>query len=124
MPYYQLTIQSDSPSEGRKADIAAAITRVHAEVTGAPEAYVNVSFTEVPPGSLFVGGEQVEQGRMVGIIRAGRSDGTKRELLNGLAEAWSGVTGEPMDGFALFIVETPGANMMEEGAVLREAYED
>ena len=124
MPYYQLTIQSDSPSEGRKADIAAAITRAYAEVTGAPAAYVNVSFTEVPPGSLFVGGEEVSQGRLVGIIRAGRSDETKRELIAGLAEAWAGVTGEPVDGFALFVVETPGANMMEEGEILPEASED
>ena len=124
MPYYQLTIQSDSPSEGRKADIAAAITRAHAEVTGAPEAYVNVSFIEVPPGSLFVGGEEVSQGRMVGIIREGRSDETKRELITGLAEAWSGVTGEPVEGFALFVLEAPGGNMMEEGEILREASED
>ena len=124
MSYYQLTIQSDSSSEGRKADIAAAITRVHAEVTGALEAYVNVSFTEVPPGSLFVAGEEVSQGRMVGIIRAGRTDETKRDLITGLVEAWSGVTGEPVEGFALFILETPGGNMMEEGNILREASED
>lgn len=124
MPFYQLTIPTNSPSAGRKADIAAALTRSHAEVTGAPAAYVNVSFVEVPPGSLFVGGEEVSQGRMVGIIRAGRSEETKKDLMTGLAEAWCGVTGEPMEGFALFIQEVPGANMMEEGRILREASED
>ena len=98
MPFYQLTVPTDSPSAGRKADIAAAITRVHAEVTGAPAAFVNVSFVEVPPGSLFVAGEPVNRGRMVGTIRTGRSEETRRELITGLAQAWSGVTGSPWRG--------------------------
>ena len=42
----------------------------------------------------------------------------------GATEAWSGVTEEPADGFSLFILPTPGANMMEEGEILREASED
>ena len=87
MPFYQLTVPSDSPSAGRKADIAAALTRVHAEVTGAPASFVNVSFVEVPPGSLFVAGEPVSQGRLVEIIRAGRSDETRRDLITG----WPGL---------------------------------
>ncbi len=66
----------------------------------------------------------MSQGRMVGIIRTGRSDETKRDLITSLAEAWSRVTGEPVDGFSLFIMETPGANMMEGGEILREAFED
>ena len=124
MPFYQFTVPTDSPSAKNKADIAAAFTKVHTEVTGAPARYVNVSFNEVPPGSLFVAGEPVSYGRMVGIIRAGRSQQIKRELITGLAEAWSGVTGEPMEGFALFIVEEPGHNIMEEGQILPEASED
>ncbi len=124
MPFYQFTVPTGSPSAKHKADIAAAFTKVHTEVTGAPAHYVNVSFNEVPPGSLFVAGEPVSFGRMVGIIRAGRSEQIKRELITGLAEAWSEVTGEPMEGFALFIVEEPSHNIMEEGQTLPEASED
>ena len=36
MPYYQFHIPADSPSAGRKAEIAAAVTKVHTSVTGAP----------------------------------------------------------------------------------------
>jgi phenylpyruvate tautomerase PptA (4-oxalocrotonate tautomerase family) len=124
MPFYQFTVPTDSPSAELKADIAAAVTEVHASVTGAPESYVNVSFTEVPPGSIFVAGKAVPYGRMVGIIRTGRTPETKRELISRLAAAWSKVTGEPVEGFALFLQEVPGSAVMEEGQILPEASED
>ena len=121
MPFYQFTIPSDSPSAGLKAEIARAVTKVHTTVTGAPARYVNVSFTEVPPGNLFVADEPVAQGRLVGIIRSGRSPEATRELITGLADAWSEVTGEPRDGFALFLQEVPGRMAMEYGDILPEA---
>ena len=121
MPFYQFTIPADSPSAGLKAEIAGAVTKVHTSVTGAPARYVNVSFVEVPPGNLFVADEPVPHGRMVGIIRSGRSPETKRDLIMGLANAWSEVTGEPREGFALFIEEVPGSSVMEYGEILPEA---
>ena len=124
MPFYQFTVPAGGPSAQRKAEIAAAVTRVHTEATGAPARYVNCSFVEVPPGSIFVAGDAVEAGRMVGIIRRGRSEKVKRTLLRGLAEAWSSVTGEPVEGFALFIHEVPGYQAMEGGELLGEASED
>src|SRR5215207_3524843 len=107
MPFYQFAVPSDSPSVEHKADIAAAVTKVHTSLTGAPESYVNVSFTEVPPGSIFVAGKVVPYGRLVGLIRTGRTPETKRKLISELAAAWSEVTGEPVEGFALFILEQP-----------------
>ena len=124
MPFYQFTIPTDSPSVALKADIAAAVTGVHASVTGAPESYVNVSFTEVTPGSIYVAGKAVPHGRMVGIIRTGRTVETKQKLLTELAAVWSEITGEPMEGFALFLQEVTGSAMMEEGKVLPEASDD
>ena len=121
MPFYQFTIPSDSPSASLKAEIAGAVTKVHTSVTGAPARYVNVSFVEVPPGNLFVGDEVVAQGRMVGIIRAGRTADVKHELITGLADAWSTVTGEPREGFALFLQEVPGSMVMEYGETVPEA---
>jgi phenylpyruvate tautomerase PptA (4-oxalocrotonate tautomerase family) len=121
VPFYQFTIPSDSPSARLKAEIAGAVTKVHTSVTGAPARYVNVSFVEVPPGSLFVGDEPVAYGRLVGIIRAGRSAETKNALIHGLADAWSAVTGEPKDGFALFLQEVPGSMVIEYGDTLPEA---
>ncbi|CAN5880022.1 hypothetical protein BH20ACT6_BH20ACT6_14760 [soil metagenome] len=124
MPLYQFLIPADSPSAALKAELADAVTDVHTDVTGAPAAYVNVSFTELEPDSLFVSGRPVAHGRLVGIIRAGRSPETKRELMERLAHAWAKVTGEPPDGFALFIQEVPGSSMLEEGRFLPEAADD
>ena len=124
MPFYQFTVPTDSTSAELKAGIAAAVTEVHTSVTGAPASYVNVSFTEVSPGSIFVAGKEVPHGRMVGIIRTGRTPEIKRELINRLAAAWSEVTGEPVEGFALFLQEVPGSAVMEEGRILPEASED
>jgi len=75
MPFYQFTVPADSATARKKAEVAAAVTAVHAGVTGAPGQYVNCSFVEVPPGSIFVAGAPVEAGRMVGLIRQGQRRG-------------------------------------------------
>ena len=124
MPFYQFTVPAGSATARKKAEVAAAVTAVHAEITGAPREYVNCSFTEVPPGSIFAGGSAVEHARMVGIIRQGRSEDVKRKLMTALADAWVSVTGEPADGIALFVHEVPGYQVMEYGQLLPEAAED
>lgn len=121
VPYYQFHIPAGSPSAGLKSEIAAAVTKVHTSVTGAPARYVNVAFFEQPPGNLFVSDQPVHQGRMVGLIRSGRTPEVKRQLITGLLDAWSDVTGEPREGFAVFLQEVPGAMVMEYGEILPEA---
>jgi phenylpyruvate tautomerase PptA (4-oxalocrotonate tautomerase family) len=54
-----------------------------------------------------VAGTAVEVGRMVGLIRQGRSEEVKRELITALADAWASVTGEAIDDIALFLHEVP-----------------
>ena len=124
MPFYQFTVPSGSTTARKKAEVAAAVTTAHAEITGAPREYVNCSFTEVPPGSIFAGGSAVEHGRMVGIIRQGRSQDVKRKLMTALADAWVSVTGESAEDIALFVHEVPGYQVMEYGQMLPEAAED
>ena len=124
MPFYQFTVPAGSATARKKAEVAAVITAVHAEITGAPREYVNCSFVEVPPGSIFVGGSAVEGSRMVGIIRQGRSEEVKRKLMTALADAWVSASGEPADEIALFVHEVPGYQVMEYGQLLPEASED
>ena len=124
MPFYQFTVPAGSAAAAKKAEVAAAVTAAHAQVTGAPREYVNCSFTEVPPGSIFAGGSPVDGGRMVGIIRQGRSEEVKRKLVTALADAWVSVTGERVEDIALFVHEVPGYQVMEYGQLLPEASED
>jgi phenylpyruvate tautomerase PptA (4-oxalocrotonate tautomerase family) len=124
VPFYQFTVPTGGATLDHKAEVAAAMTKVHAEVTGAPGTYVQCSFTEVAPGSVFVAGEAVEGPRMVGLIRSGRSPEVRAKLINGLADAWCGITGDAKEDLGIFIVEIPGANVMEAGAILPESSED
>jgi phenylpyruvate tautomerase PptA (4-oxalocrotonate tautomerase family) len=121
MPFYQFTVPAGSATARMKAAVAAAVTAAHAQITGAPREYVNCAFTEVPAGSIFAAGRPTAGGRMVGIIRQGRSEEVKRKLMTALADS---ATGEPADEIALFVHEVPGYQVMEYGQLLPEAAED
>ena len=124
MPYYQFTVPTGSATLQRKAEVAAAMTKVHSNVTGAPATYVQCSFVEVPPGSIFVAGEAVEAPRMVGIIREGRSAEVRAKLIHGLADAWCEITGETKESLLIVLQEVPGANTLENGVIMPEITDD
>ncbi|MFI5613295.1 4-oxalocrotonate tautomerase family protein [Amycolatopsis sp. NPDC051903] len=124
MPFYQFTVPAGGATLEHKAEIAAAATRIHSEVTGAPAAYVHCSFTEVPKGSIFVAGEPVDGARMVGLIRDGRSAEVRAKLIHGIADAWSEITGDSKESLAIFLQEIPGANVLEDGVILPETADE
>lgn len=124
MPYYQFTVPTGGATLAHKAEVAAAVTKVHAEVTGAPGHYVHCSFVEVPPGSIFAAGEAVTGARMVGLIRTGRSAELRGKLLHGLADAWCAITGDTKESVAIFLHEVPGANVLEDGVILPEVADE
>jgi phenylpyruvate tautomerase PptA (4-oxalocrotonate tautomerase family) len=120
MPNYQFTVPTGGATLQHKAEVAAAMTKVHSEVTGAPGAYVHCSFVEVSPESIYVSGEPASGSRMVGIIRQGRSTEVKAKLIHGLADAWCEITGDPKKSLAIFLQEIPGANALEDAVILPE----
>ena len=124
MPYYQFTVPTGGATLQHKAEVAAAMTKVHTEVTGVRAAYVHCSFVEVPAGSIFVAGEPVDGSRMVGIIREGRSTEVRANLIHGIADAWCEITGDTKESVAIFIQEIPGANALEDGVILPESTEE
>ncbi|GAA3237055.1 hypothetical protein GCM10017691_35820 [Pseudonocardia petroleophila] len=124
MPYYQFTVPTGGATLAHRAEVAAAVTKVHSEVTGAPGRYVHCSFVEVPPGSIFAAGEAVTGPRMVGLIRNGRSAELRGKLLHGLADAWCAITGDAKEDVAIFLHEVPGANVLEDGVILPEAADE
>jgi len=124
MPVYEFTAPTGSATLEHKAEIARAVTEVHNEVTGAPSRYVHCAFAEAPAGSMFVQGEETSSPRMMGLIRAGRSEEVRARLIHGIADAWSRITGDPKDELAIFLYEVPGANCFEYGSILPEASQD
>lgn len=124
MPYYQFTVPTGGATLEHKAEVAAAMAKAHSEVTGAPAAYVHCSFSEVASDSVFVAGEPVNSPRLVGFIRSGRTPELRARLIHRLADDWCEVTGDAKASLAIFIVEIPGANAMENGQILPEITED
>ena len=124
MPVYEFVAPTGTATLEHRAEISRAVTRVHNEVTGAPARYVHCSFFEAPRGSMFVEGEEATSPRMMGLIRAGRSEELRGRLIHGIAEAWSEITGDAKDELSIFLYEVPGANCFEYGSILPEASQD
>src|ERR1700744_26074 len=64
MARYLIQIPRDSLSDARKADVAAAITRAHAEIAGGGGKGVAVAITEIDAGCFFMGGSLIECDRI------------------------------------------------------------
>jgi phenylpyruvate tautomerase PptA (4-oxalocrotonate tautomerase family) len=118
MPIYQC-VTSKVLSPEIKAAIAKEITRIHIEFTAAPEAFVNVVFSDLPLGSHFLGGAVRENGTLINaIVRAGRTLETRQALLKSLSAAWSRLTGQPEWNLVIRVEEADAATIMEAGLIM------
>ncbi len=118
MPIYQCAT-SKSLSPEAKAAIAREITHIHIEWTGAPEAFVNVVFSELPLGSHYLAGAIRENGTLINaIVRAGRTLETRQALLKSLSAAWSRLTGQPERNLVIKVEEADAATIMEAGLIM------
>ena len=124
MPVYEFVAPTGTATLAHRAEISRAVTQVHSELTGAPARYVHCSFAEAPRGSMFVDGEETTSPRLMGLIRAGRSEELRGRLIHGIADAWSEITGDPKEELSIFLYEVPGANCFEYGSILPEADQD
>ena len=122
MPTYTVTAPEGRLSADHKADIAAAITRVHNAVTGAPTYFAQVIFVDVKPGNYFIGGKPLaaDQVFVHGQIRAGRSAGDKDKLIAGLLEAVAQAAAAPHHAVWVYLLDLVPRQMAEFGHVLPE----
>jgi phenylpyruvate tautomerase PptA (4-oxalocrotonate tautomerase family) len=124
LPFYTCNVPADSLTDDQKEDLARAITRIHAEVTGASPALVHVLYNEAASADLYVGGEASSDVVISGQIRAGRSDADKQRLLRKLAEAGATVTGRPPETFAVIVRDVPAKFIFDRGDIAPELGED
>jgi phenylpyruvate tautomerase PptA (4-oxalocrotonate tautomerase family) len=124
MPVYQCaTAKRLSPET--KAAIAREITRIHIEFTGAPEAFVNVVFSDLPLGSHYLAGAVRENGTLINaLVRAGRTLETRQALLKSLSAAWSRLTGQPERNLVIRVEEADAATIMEAGLIMPQPGEE
>ena len=126
MPTYVCTVREGQLSPDQKSRIAAEVTRIHSEVTGAPTFFAQVIFEEVKPGNHFMGGVPLAHDQLYnqifvyGRVRAGRSIQDKLKMIKLMAEAVGEAAGVRRTGVWIYIAELPPRQMIEYGYVLPE----
>jgi phenylpyruvate tautomerase PptA (4-oxalocrotonate tautomerase family) len=122
MPTYTCFARAAWLSASRKQAIAQAITRAHAELTGAPAYYAQVLFVDVPDGDHFIGGAPLAHDHLFvsGQIRAGRSHELRGALLRRLSTDVATAAGLEPSGIWVYLRELPAAAMVEFGEILPE----
>jgi phenylpyruvate tautomerase PptA (4-oxalocrotonate tautomerase family) len=124
MPTYVCTVREGQLSPDQKSRIAAEVTRIHSEVTGAPPFFAQVIFEEVRPGNHFMGGAPLvhdqlyDQIFVYGRVRAGRSIQDKLKMIKLMAEVVGEAAGVRRTGVWIYIAELPPRQMIEYGYVL------
>jgi phenylpyruvate tautomerase PptA (4-oxalocrotonate tautomerase family) len=74
-------------SAGQKQRIAAGITLIHSECTGAPPAFVQCIFQDLDAASHYIGGEDASESVWVyGHIRDGRDEEVRERILIRISE--------------------------------------
>ncbi|HEX2329766.1 MAG TPA: tautomerase family protein [Candidatus Angelobacter sp.] len=118
MPQYRCLIQKDRFAREMKAELAREITRVHCELTGAPGHFVHVLFSEFASGDWFTACEPSGFSIVNALIRAGRSDEQKRQLMLAISSGWSRITGQSEREIVVTITDVNSEHWMEAGQLM------
>ncbi len=87
MPTYVCWAERGQISAGQRQRIAAGITLIHSEYTGAPPAFVQCIFQDLDAASHYIGGEAAPQSVWVyGHIRDGRDEEVRERILIRISE--------------------------------------
>ncbi|MGY3530500.1 tautomerase family protein [Bradyrhizobium sp. USDA 4452] len=123
MPTYTCTSAQGRLSAEQKGRIAGEITRIHAEVTGAPSYFAQVIFSEVAPGNWFMGGVPVAHDHIFvyGHIRSGRAAVDKTRVIKLMADAvGAAADADTRRTVWVYLNELQPRQMIEFGHVLPE----
>jgi phenylpyruvate tautomerase PptA (4-oxalocrotonate tautomerase family) len=120
MPVYTCTTNTQTLDARAKRDLAAEITRIHAEINHVPSAYINVVFHELPPENLWT--DAVPAGPLLinGWVRQGHPAAETTRLALEIAAACSRLTGLPKQQVLVVIQNSPAYGAVEGGIVLPE----
>ncbi len=122
VPTYICRAPETSLNGAAKLQLAEAITRIHARVTGGAAALTQVLFRGVQQGDCYVGGRELHGPHcfIQGHIRAGRSAVERAELIRELLPSVSDILGVPRYAVWVYLSELPSRAMAEFGHMLPE----
>ena len=120
MPLYMCNAVKGVIPEEAKRKIAADITDIHCEITGAPRTFVHVFFFEDAP-QLPINGKSVF---LFGSIRAGRTVAQKSSLAKRMKASIFTHAGVPVEGIIADTTDMPANWVMEGDDMLPEPGEE
>ena len=120
MPIYTCTVAEGTLTGESKSALAAEITRIHAAINHVPPTYVNVIFSELPTGDVFVGGEPGKPLIITGWARRGHPQEAVTRLVVEVASAAARVSGLDERHIMVVIQDSPAQSAIEGGRVLPE----
>jgi phenylpyruvate tautomerase PptA (4-oxalocrotonate tautomerase family) len=120
LPVYTCTTTEGKIDHDTKRELAAEITRIHAEINHVPTNYVNVVFHELPTGNIFTDSSPASPLLINGWARDGHPAEETTELAVDIARASSRITGLPEENVLVVIQSSPARFAVEGGRVLPE----
>jgi len=126
MATYSLYYAGLSLTTHQKFTIAKAITKIHADVTGAEAYFAQVIFKELDLHDCFIGGVLLDEPHIFlnGQIRAGRSEQTKKQLLVEIEIAIQSISKIAGHQIWAYIDEIIPGQMIEYGQILPTVGDD
>ena len=119
MPYYEIQVVEGSLTKAHRDKVAADITEIHCQETGAPAWFVHVHYKDYPKDMQYTAG--APDNSLVIIfcnIRAGRSLQEKQRLLKRISGRLSESLDRPEGQLMLTVNEIESTTAMEFGLIL------
>ena len=120
MTLYVCNAAKGAIKDDAKPKIAADITRIHCDVTGAPPEFVHAFFVEDAPNQPL--GEKTAF--VFGSIRAGRNDEQKAQIVSQMRQSIETHAGIALDQIDMVTVDVPASWVLEGGAIMPEPGEE
>lgn len=120
MPVYEVLTTQGTLDAEKRSRLAAEITKVHTEETGAPAGFVQVVFPELPVGHSFTAGVEATPHIIRGQVRAGRAPSVRRAIIERLFEFYADLTDAPRMSILVAVLDVPAQWVMEAGHILPE----
>ncbi len=126
MATYSVYFAGISLTTNQKFILAKAITKIHADVTGAEAYFAQVIFKQLNLHDCFIGGVLLDEPHIFlnGQIRNGRSEQMKKQLLVELEIAIQGATKLAGQQIWAYIDEIQPCQMVEYGQILPAVGDD
>lgn len=120
MPLYVCNAAKGAIADDAKPKIAADITRIHCDVTGAPPEFVHAFFVEEAPNQPL--GEKTAF--LFGSIRSGRTDEQKAQIVSQMCASVETHAGISLSDIDMVTVDVPASWVLEGGAIMPEPGEE